>query len=44
MEAYRNFSTAGYMFAYYAAKVTEKELRQGHERYLSVILLKKVYV
>ena len=29
MEAYRNFSTAGYMFAYYAAKVTGEELRQA---------------
>lgn len=44
MEAYRNFSIASFMFAYYAAKVTDEELRQGLERYLSVIPLRKVYV
>ena len=44
MEANRNFSIASYMFAYYAAEVTDAELRQGLERYLSVIPLRKVYV
>ena len=44
MEPYRHFSVASYMFAYYAAAVTDNELRQAAERYLSAIPLKKVYV
>ena len=29
MNGYSNFSLASYMFAYYAARVTDEELRQG---------------
>ena len=44
MENYRNFSIASYMFAYYAEKVTDAQLREAMETYLRVIPLKKVYV
>lgn len=44
MEGYRHFSLASYMFAYYAAEVTDEELRRGMETYLRQIPLKKVYV
>ena len=44
MNGYSNFSLASYMFAYYAARVTDEELRQGMETYLRNVPLKKVYV
>nr|MCR4882826.1 hypothetical protein [Clostridiales bacterium] len=44
MENYRNFSMASYMYAYYADKVTDGELREAMETYLRVLPLKKVYV
>ena len=44
MNGYSNFSLASYMFAYYAARVTDEELRQGMETYLWNVPLKKVYV
>lgn len=44
MEQYRNFSVAAYMYAYYADKVTDDELRDAVETYLHHIPLKKVYV
>ena len=44
MESYRHFSIASYMFAYYAAKATDDDIRRGMETYLRHIPLKKVYV
>ena len=44
MDNYRNFSMASYMYAYYADKVTDGELREAMETYLRVLPLKKVYV
>ena len=44
MEPYRNFSLASYMFAYYADKVTDDEIRRGMEWYLGNVPLKKIYV
>ena len=44
MENYRNFSMASYMYAYYADKVTDGELREAMETHLRVLPLKKVYV
>ena len=44
MEPFRHFSVASYMFAYYADRVTDEELRRDVETYLSCLPLKKVYV
>ncbi len=44
MENYRNFSVASYMFAYYAAKAGDSEIRKGMETYLRYLPLRKVYV
>ena len=44
MENYRSFSIASYMYAYYADKVTDGELREAMETHLRVLPLKKVYV
>ena len=44
MEAYRHFSIASYMFAYYAAEATDEQIRRDAETYLRCIPLKKVYV
>ena len=44
MEAYRHFSIASYMFAYYAADATDEQIRRDTETYLRCIPLKKVYV
>ena len=44
MEAYRNFSIASYMYAYYAGRATNDEIRRGVEYYLANIPLKKVYL
>jgi hypothetical protein len=44
MEAYRHFSIASYMFAYYAAEATDEQIRRDTETYLRCIPLKKVYV
>ena len=42
MENYRNFSVASYMFAYYAAKAKDEEIRKGMETYLRYLPLRKV--
>ena len=44
MKPYRHFSMASYMFAYYAAKATDDDIRRGMETYLRHIPLKKVYL
>ncbi|MBR3504522.1 MAG: hypothetical protein IKO07_09845 [Clostridia bacterium] len=44
MEPYRHFSIASYMFAYYAARATDDEIRRGMEQYLRFLPLKKVYL
>ena len=44
MEAYRNFSVASYMFAYYAAKAADREIREGMDTYLRCLPLDHVYV
>ena len=44
MEAYRNFSVASYMFAYYADKATDREIRDGMDTYLRCLPLDHVYV
>ena len=44
MNNYRNFSVASYMFAYYAAKAGDSEIRKGMETYLRYLPLRKVYV
>ena len=44
MEAYRNFSLASYMYAYYAGNATDEEIRRGVEQYLANVPLKKVYL
>ncbi|MBO4887732.1 MAG: hypothetical protein J5589_05410 [Firmicutes bacterium] len=44
MLPYRHFSLASYMFAYYTAKVTDDEIRDGVEWYLKYVPLKKIYV
>ena len=44
MKDYRNFSIATYMYAYYAARATDEEIRSSMERYLAYLPLKKVYI
>ena len=44
MEGYRNFSVASYMFAYYAAKATDEQIRKDMETYLRYLPLHKVYL
>ena len=44
MENYRNFSVASYLFAYYAAKADDAEIRRGVETYLKYLPLRKVYL
>ena len=44
MEPYRHFTIASYMFAYYAAKVSDDEIRRGVSQYLQHVPLKKVYL
>lgn len=44
MDAYRNFSVASYMFAYYAARATDQEIREGMETYLRCLPLSHVYL
>ena len=44
MQPYRHFSLASYMFAYYAARATDAEIRQEVEQYLRCVPLQKVYV
>ena len=44
MNPYRNFCVASYMFAYYAAKATDQEIREGMEHYLRCLPLSKVYL
>ena len=34
MNAYRNFSVASYMYAYYVAQATDQQIREGVEEYL----------
>ena len=42
MEPYRHFTIASYMFAYYAAKASDDEIRRGVSQYLQHVPLKKV--
>ena len=44
MEPYRNFSIASYMFAYYAAKADDAQIRSDMETYLRYLPLRKVYL
>lgn len=44
MDGYRHFSLASYMFAYYAAKASDDEIRAGMETYLRYLPLRKVYL
>ncbi len=44
MKDYRHFSVASYMFAYYAAKADDAQIREGMEAYLRCLPLKKVYL
>ncbi len=44
MIPYRNFSIASYMYAYYGARVTDRELRAGIEEYLRCLPLSKIYL
>ncbi len=44
MQDYRHFSIASYMFAYYAARATDAQIRRDMETYLRYLPLKKVYV
>ncbi|MBR2822116.1 MAG: hypothetical protein IKE24_00285 [Clostridia bacterium] len=44
MNAYRNFSIASYMYAYYVKDATDRQIREGVEEYLRCLPLSKVYV
>ena len=44
MDAYRHFSIASYMYAYYVKDATDDQIREAVETYLRCIPLSKVYV
>ena len=44
MDGYRHFSVASYMFAYYAAKATDEQIRRDMETYQRYLPLRKVYL
>lgn len=44
MDAYRHFTVASYMYAYYVREATDQQIREGVEKYLRCLPLSKVYV
>ena len=44
MEAYKNFSVAAYVYAYYLEKADEAEIQRGIDFFKQYIPLKKVYI
>ena len=44
MDQYRHFSLAGYMYAYYAARADDAQIRKGMETYLRYLPLSKIYL
>ena len=44
MEAYKNFSVAAYVYAYYLEKADEVEIQRGIDFFKQYIPLKKVYI